>query len=162
MEKSQFGGGVITANTELVARHLRKDASGKYKEIDRRTVKDKCITDDFAEDIVDNLIAEVVAFGDYKYHDSGTGVIAEAATDAALGTPCGEARTIGTQIEGTTKQYKSVATHTYAGTFAITEHGLFNAAAAGILMDRTVFAAINVVPTDKIEYTFTITLNSGG
>lgn len=162
-EMKNFGGGTVTANTELVARHLRKKpGSEEYEEIDRRTVKDRCITDDFVEDIVDNLIAEVSAFGDYKYHDSGTGVAGELATDAALQTPCGEARTIGSQVEGTTKQYKSVATHTYAGTFAITEHGLFNAAAAGILMDRTVFGAINVVATDKIEFTFTITFNSGG
>ena len=112
--------------------------------------------------VLDQLIVETSAFGDFKYHDSGTGTNGELAADSVLQTPCGEARTIGSQVEGTSKQYKSIATHTYAGGFAITEHGLFNAAAAGILMDRTVFGAINVVATDKIEFTFTITFNSGG
>ena len=126
-------------------------------------VKNKVVTTAFVNDIVDNLIAEVAAFGDYKYHDSGTGVGAEGAANTALGTACGEARDAGTQVEGTsTNQYKSVATHTYAATFAITEHGLFNAATAGTLMDRTVFTAINVVSGDKIEFTFTITFSSGG
>lgn len=163
IKPKEFGGGVIGVHTELVARHLRRDEHGEYKEIGRRTVKDKCITDDFVEFVIAQLQTETSAFGDFKYHDSGEGVAAEDATDSALQTPCGEARTVGTQVEGaTTKQYKSIATHTYAGGFTITEHGLFNAAAAGILMDRTVFGGIAVVATDKIEYTFTITMNSGG
>lgn len=148
----------IKVNTLLVARHIRDG-----KELARRIVKNKVVTDAFVNDIVDNLIAETTAFGDYKYHDSGTGVVAEAAGDVGLGTPCGEARTTGTQIEGaTTNEYKSVATHTYAGTFAITEHGLFNASTGVTLMDRTVFTAINVVADDKIEFTFTIVFSSGG
>ena len=131
-------------STLLVARHLRKNPeTGEFEEIDRREVADRVITTAFVNDIVDNLIAEVSTFGDYKYHDSGTGTNAEDASDTALQTPCGEARTAGTQEEGSqTYEYKSIATHTYAGSFAITEHGLFNAATVGILMDRTVFSAI--------------------
>ena len=149
---------IIKVKTQLVARHIRDG-----KEIGKRVVKNKVVTNAFVNYIVDNLIAELVAFGDFKYHDSGTGIVAEAATDTALGTPTAEARDIGTQVEGATANvYKSVATHTYAATFAITEHGLLNAATLGILMDRTVFTAINVVVGDKIEFTFTITFSSGG
>ena len=85
-------------------------------------------------------------------------MVAEDPTDSGLGTPTGEARTAGTQVEGAvTYEYKSVVTHTFiGGPFAVTEHGLFNVNAAGVLMDRTVFAAINVVASDKIEFTFTI------
>ena len=136
----------------------------RYEEIkrDKRIIKDKVVTDAFVNKIVDGLQAAAY-INNWKYHDSGTGVGAEAASDTTLGTPCGEARDVGTQVEGATANvYKSVATHTYAGTFAITEHGLFDATTAGTLMDRTKFAAINVVANDKIEFTFTITFSSGG
>ena len=134
-----------------------------------RVVHNRVVTDDFCEDIVDNLIAETSAFGDYKYHHSGTGVGAEAAADAGLGTPELDARTVGTQVEDSSKVYKSIATETFDGVAAITEHGLFNTAGAGgppvtggILMDRTKFAAINVVNGNQIEWTFTIAFTSGG
>lgn len=120
------------------------------------------VTDDFAEDIVDNLIAEGSAFGDYKFHDSGTGSTGENVTDSAMETACGEARDTGSQVESSSKVYKSIATHTYAGAFAITEHGLFNIVAAGILMDRTVFAVVNVAIGEKIEFTYELTVTSGG
>lgn len=154
-----LGGGVIIAHTELIA---RKIVDGKYTDV-RRVVKDKVVTDAFVAFVVDQLQTETSAFGDFKYHDSGIGVGAEAAGDTALGTPWGGARTAGTQIEGATANiYKSVGTTTYNATKAITEHGLFNAASAGTLMDRTVFSAINVVDTNQIEFTFQITLTSGG
>jgi len=146
-----------TIHTRLIAKHFRKNVGGIYVELGKRVVHNKKVTTAFVNDIVDNLIAETTAFGDYRFHDSGTGVVAEAPGDTGLGTPCGEARTSGTQGEGVqTYEYKSIATHTYAGTFAITEHGLFNIAAVGILMDRTVFTVINVISGDKIEFTFTI------
>lgn len=134
-----------------------------------RLIRGRVVTDDFCEDIVDNLIAETSAFGDYKYHHSGKGVGAEAAADAGLGTPELDARTVGTQVEHSSKVYKSIATETFDATAAITEHGVFNTAGAGgppvtggILMDRTVFSAINVVNGNQIEWTFTITFTSGG
>lgn len=150
--RTGMGESVIKVTTKTVVKHIR---NGEV--IDTREVNNKKVTTAFVNDIVDNLITETTAFGDYKYHDSGTGVVAESNADTALGTPCAEARDAGTQIEGAqTYEYKSVATHTYAGTFAITEHGIFNASSAGTLMDRTVFSAINVVSGDKIEFTFTI------
>lgn len=152
-----YGNGVITAHTYLLARHLRHGV-----EIDRREVLDRMVTTAFVNDVVDNLIAETSAFGDYKYHDSGTGVGAEAITDTAMGTACGEARDTGTQVEDAANIYKSIATHTYAASFAITEHGLFNASSAGTLMDRTVFSAINVTSSDEIEFTFKLTITAGG
>ena len=175
--------------TRLVARHFIPDPKGafvsmgsgamrklglierlmsseqRYREVkeDKRVEDNRVVTDAFVNFVVDQLQTETSAFGDFKFHDSGTGVGAEAAADTVLGTPCGEARDTGTQTEGASANiYKSVATHTYAGSFAITEHGLFNIAAAGILMDRTKFAAINVVATEKIEFTFEITFSSGG
>lgn len=158
-----FGGGLVTFSTCLTARKLVIDpATGLYIYTgDDRRVYGHVVTDDFVEYIVDNLVAEVAAFGDFKFHDSGEGVGAENAADAALGNPCGEARDVGTQVDNVAT-YTSVATNTYAGGFAITEHGLFNIAAGGILMDRTVFGAINVVATNQIEFTFAITFTAGG
>jgi len=146
-----------TLHTKLTARHLRKNADGEFVEVGKREVLNKKVTTAFVNFIVDQLITETSIFGDFKYHDSGTGVVAENASDTALGTPTAEARDSGTQVEGAqTYEYKSIATHTYAGTFAITEHGLFNASTGVTLMDRTVFSAINVISGDRIEFTFTI------
>ncbi len=164
------GGGAMIMHTELVARKKVLGPDGKYHYTEeRREVRDKVVTDDFCEDAVDELIAESSAWGDYKYHHSGTGVGAEAAADAALGTPVENARDVGTQAEASSKVYQSVATVDYTGTHAITEHGIFNTAGAGgppvvggILMDRTKFAAINVVSGNQIEFTFTLAFTSGG
>jgi hypothetical protein len=134
-----------------------------------RVVKDKLVTTAFVDFIVDQLISEDSSFGDYKYHHSGTGVSAEAIGDTGLGTPVEDARVEGSQVENAHNIYESVAIITYTDTRAITEHGLFNTAGAGgppvtggTLMDRTVFAAINVVNTNQIQFTFDITFTAGG
>ena len=69
-------------------------------------------------------------------------------------------RATGTQLEGaTTNIYKTVATITFTGTHAVSEHGLFSAATAGTMMDRSVFSpADNVVNLDEIEYTYQLTV----
>jgi hypothetical protein len=154
--------GILVARTTLVARHLDKDGNEKT----RRVVKDKVVTTAFVGDIVDVLTGTTGdhdTFINYKFHDSGTGTATEAAANTALTSACGDSRDAGTQIEGTAANiYKSVATHTYGSTHSITEHGIFNVSSGGTLMDRTVFAAINVDDGEKIEFTFTITFSSGG
>jgi hypothetical protein len=96
-----------------------------------------------------------------NYHASGTGTNAEAAGDTALQTEVAS-RQAGTQSEPAANQYRTVATITYAASFAITEHGLFSASSNGTVLDRSVFAAINVVNGDGIQFTYTLTVNSGG
>lgn len=153
-------GGELTIEATLTARHF--DVNGKEIKKDKR-VGHKCVTDAFVNKVVDQLQSSSGEIANFKYHDSGTGTVAEASGDTALGTPCGESRDTGTQVEGATANiYKSVATHTYAGSFAITEHGLFDAATSGTLMDRTKFAAVNVANGEKIEFTYELTLSSGG
>lgn len=138
----------------------RTKIPGTYREI-----RDKVVTDDFVADVVDvlqNTTADVATFINYKYHQSGTGTAAEAAGDSDLGSSHGT-RDSGTQTEGTAGNiYKSVATHTYTGSVAVTEHGLFNKSASGTLMDRTLFSVINVSSGNQIEFTFSITFSSGG
>ena len=151
--------GVIPMYAELSIRVFRKDGTME----DRGIVSTHVVTDAFVAFLVDSLQGTEANWVNFKYHDSGTGTDVEAAGDTALQTPCGEARDIGSQIEGATANiYKSVATNTYAGAFAITEHGLFNAAANGELMDRSVFTVINVNSADKIEFTYQLTCASGG
>lgn len=171
--------GIARPQAELTIKHL--DAKGNVilrrqrgirgffsgKLVPDIQIAHGCVTDAFVAFVVDAMIpnggAQLALLDDFKYHDSGTGVGAEAAGDTALGTPWGGARDTGTQLEGATANiYKSVATTTYDGDYAITEHGLFNVGAAGTLMDRTKFAAVNVSNTEKIEFTYQLTLSSGG
>ena len=127
-----------------------------------RTSK-RVVTTAFANFLAAQLITDSVAIGDFKYHDSGTGTVAEAVGDVGLGTPWGGARDVGTQVQGgDATKYKSVATTTYTGTFAITEHGLFNAATGVTLMDRSVITAIGVVNGNQIEWTYKLTVAAGG
>jgi len=100
----------------------------------------------------------------FNYHDSGTGTAAATSTDSGLGTQAGPAtRATGTGSAPATNQYRNVGTITYAGPLAITEWGLFNANSGAVPMwDRRVFAAINVVNLDSIQFTYTVTLSGGG
>jgi hypothetical protein len=151
----------VTTHPELY-REVKEKRFGFFtKPVVRKSTR--VVTTAFAEFVAAQLITETSAFGDFKYHDSGTGVGAEATSDVGLGTPWGGARSVGTQVQGGSANiYKSVATTTYTGTFAITEHGLFNAATGVTLMDRSVFAAINVVNGNQVEWTYELTLAAGG
>jgi hypothetical protein len=154
-----FGGGIINGWTELNVVQIRNG-----KAIKKRRVLDKVVTDAFVNDIVDALKGEATPyanFKNYKYHASGTGTTAESASQTSLVTEVGS-RVMGTQVEVNPNQYRSVATITYDDTYAITEHGLFNASTGGTLMDRTVFSPVNVISGDSIVFTFTISFNSGG
>ncbi len=152
--------GVTPLSARLSIRVFRKNGTVE----DKGVVSIHAVTNAFVAELVDTLQSTPLAvFSDYKYHDSGTEDTAEDQTDTGLGTACGDDRTVGTQVEGDTANiYKSVATHTYTGAFAIVEHGLFNAAAVGTLMDRSVFSAINVLAGDKIEFSYSLSCTAGG
>lgn len=105
-----------------------------------------------------------------KYHGCGTGTTAEASGDTALVTESTTAlnpdstRATGTQSEPSSTSLKSSGTVTFDASAAITEHGLFSQAATGggVLFDRTVFSAVNVVSGDSIQFDYTVTLSAGG
>jgi len=120
------------------------------------------VTTAFVSFVVDQLQTETSVFGDFKFHDSGVGTTAENAGDTIIETTDGESRATGTQTEASATVYKSVGTIAYTTSKAITEHGLFNDATAGTLMDRTVFSAINVVSGDSVEFTYQLTVSAGG
>ncbi len=150
--------GLFTAIGKLEAVLIKADGTKvAYGVLSRRVV-----TDAFVAFVVDQLQTETSVFGDFKFHDSGVGTTAEAAADTAIETTDGESRATGTQTESAANAYRSVGTISYTTSKAITEHGLFNDVTAGTLMDRSKFAAINVVSGDSIQFTYTLTLTAGG
>lgn len=98
----------------------------------------------------------------FKFHDCGTGTTAAAIGDTALQTAAGTARVTGTPSNPSAGQYRSVATIAFTSTLAITEWGLFSASTVGTLWDHRIFAALNVVNGDSIQFTYTLTVPSGG
>lgn len=132
------------------------------RRVDYGVLGRRVVTTAFVNFVVDQLQTETSVFGDFKYHDGGVGTTAEAIGDTGIETTDGESRATGTQTESAANAYQSVGTISYTTTKAITEHGLFNDASAGTLMDRTVFSAVNVVSGDSIQFTYTITFTAGG
>ena len=119
----------------------------------------------FLVDALDNTVeAEIM-----NYHGCGTGVAAEAAADAALGTESTTAlnpdstRATGTQSQPSANIYRSVGTLTFDASAAVTEHGLFSTSGTGtgVLFDRSVFSAVNVASGDSIQFTYSLTLTAG-
>jgi hypothetical protein len=156
--------GIPTYYGKLDLRIIKADGSV----VDYGNVGYRVLSTAFVVLMTDQLQTETSVWGDFKYHDCGTGVVAENITDAGMGTQAtvitGDERIAGTQIEGaSTNIYKSVATVPFDGAGAITEHGLFNAVrGGGTLMDRTVFAAVNVASGDSISFSFELTCTAGG
>ncbi|HUW11593.1 MAG TPA: hypothetical protein VM537_17810 [Anaerolineae bacterium] len=142
--------------------HARKiNADGSV--VDYGLLSERLVTTAFVNFMVDQLVGETSEFGDFKFHDCGTGVVAEDVSDTAMGTQYGGARATGTQLEGASANiYRSVGTISFTGALAITEHGLFSIVTAGTLMDRSVFAAINVADGDSIAFTYELTCTAGG
>ncbi len=119
----------------------------------------------FIVDAFQNL----VELENMKFHGIGTGSTAEASSDTALVTELttqynpDNTRATGTTTEGASANiYRTVGTNTPDAAVAITEHGIFSAASAGVLLDRSVFAAVNLNGTgDSLETTYELTLPAG-
>lgn len=149
--------GLMTAYGKLEATLIKSDGT----RINYGLLGYRVVTTAFVSFVVDQLQTETSVFGDFKYHDAGVGTTAENITDTAIETTDGESRATGTQTESAANAYRSVGTISYTSTKAVTEHGLFNDATTGTLMDRTVFTAVNVVSGDSIQFTYTLTLTAG-
>lgn len=133
----------------------------------------RVVTDDGVAAIVD-AFQNTVEVENFKFHGFGTGTGNEAAGDTALGTELtteyatDNVRPTGSQTEGATANiYRTVGTLSpdSGGTLAITEHGIFSQAATGggILLDRSKFAAVNLVAgADSLQATYDLTFTSGG
>ena len=105
--------------------------------------------------VIDRLQAASPAVPDFEA--IGTGTTAAAAGDTTLQTE------IGTRVQGTLSQPAQTTDRLVSnfaagnGTGAITEAGRLNAASAGVLVSRIVFAVINKGASDALETTHDIT-----
>lgn len=107
-----------------------------------------------------------------KFHALGTSSTAEAVTQTALGTEITTAysaantRPTGTLGEksGDSKTFETTATITVGSAVAATEHGIFSQAAVpgGVLLDRSVFAVVNLGAGESLQATYQLTVPSGG
>jgi hypothetical protein len=105
----------------------------------------------------------------FKYHGLGTNSTAEASSDSALGAELttqynpDSTRATGTTTEGASANiYRTVATNTVDASAAVTEHGVFSAASAGTLLDRSVFSTVNLTSGDSLQTTYDLTCSAGG
>lgn len=155
----QFPAGLTyRGHLEAIVKH--KDGTEEYLDLGEGVVTTAGVAfmaNDFA-----NITPGTNDITTFNYHASGTGTTAAAIGDTAMQTDSGVARVAGTQTSPAGGQYRSVATMSYTSTLAITEWGLFSASTSGTLWDRKVFTAINVVSGDSIQFTYTLTINSGG
>ena len=155
-----FPGG-LDFHTNLKATHIRGGKVVRERDFGSGLVTTAGVNF-LATDFVDGT-TDVTTF---DFHDSSIGTVAAAIGDTALGTvpPAGvPARAAGTASSPAAGQYRTIGTQTYTATLAITEWGLFNQSAqGGTLWDRKVFAAINVVSGDSIQFTYTLTVTAGG
>jgi len=135
--------------------------NGKWQVMDARKVTNLIVNAGKAEAAA--LLGAIAGGAAFNHLAVGTGTIAPAATDTALGaeiTTGGLARAASTNTQVTTtvtgdtlqmvKEWTATASH------AVTEAGAFNAATAGDMLCRQTFAVINLVSGDRLEVTYKI------
>jgi hypothetical protein len=151
-------GGVALMEGALFARVCR---DGKW--YDLGCVGKKSVTTAFCALMVDQLQTETSVWGDFKWHQLGTGSTAENIAHTALVTPV-ETVTAGTQAEASSVIYQSVATLAITDTRILREHGIFNneTPASGTMLDRTMFDIVTLYSGDSYEATYKLTCTAGG
>ena len=116
------------------------------KRIQRKVIDQDLITS-AGKAAVAGLILTDVAVNDYDYLAIGTGVVGADVGDTTLGTETHRETGTGTRVTTavTNDTAQLVVTFSgYAGTEAVTEIGMLNAAAAGDMLMRQTFGALNV------------------
>ena len=131
------------------------DKSGKLKE--ERDINNVVVTagKDF---LADWLAAASQAGAFMQYLALGTGTNAASSSDTVLQTE------VGTRVAGSLSSTTNVWQNQGSfgpgvATGAITEAGVFSAAAAGTMLARQVFAVINKGAADTLQVTWQITLS---
>lgn len=156
--------------THYGAVFLRVSRAGEWTELGLASLR--VITTAGVTDIATRFAGSTPAnIANYKFAGFGTGTTAEATSDTALVTELttqynpDNTRPTGSQA-ASTNTYTTVATLTPDANCAITEHGVFTQAATGggTLLDRSVFAAVNLVSSnpDSLQATYVLTIVAGG
>jgi hypothetical protein len=157
--------GIAVFTSELRGKYIKHNG----EEHDLGVLSNRVVTSVGVGYIVDAW-QNIVELENMKYHGVGTGGTAEASGDTALVTESTTAlnpdstRATGSLTESAANAFQTVGTVTFDGSAAITEHGIFSQAATGggVLFDRSLFSAINVVSGDSIQFTYTVTFTAGG
>lgn len=123
----------------------------------------RVVTDAGVAFLTDDWLDNSKDITNLNVHANGIGTTAEAAAQTALVSETGT-RVAGVKSKPVANQLRTVATIPQTATAAITEHGVFDSTtpAGSTLWDRSVFGAINVANGDSIEFTYTLSVNSGG
>ena len=152
--------------SQLYLRVLKADG----REFDLGLVGIHQVVDAGVEFIVD-AFNDTTELETLKFHGIGTGSTAEGSTETALVTELttqyttDNTRATGTTAEGASANiYQTVGTNPVDATVALREHGILDQAAVGggVLLDRTLYALINLDSGDSLQSTYELTLNSGG
>lgn len=171
-DQEQFDDGGVRSNLLGAIGHLwlsKVDLDGKVT--DYGLVSCRVVTTAGVLYIVD-AFQNLVEAENMKYHGVGTGAAAEAVGNTALTTElttqysASNTRPTGTLGEqsGNANVYETTATVTVSAAVAITEHGIFSQAATGggTLLDRSVFAAVNLASGESLQCTYDLTFPAGG
>lgn len=158
--------GIPTITAELRGRLIPVLGSA----VDYGVLGRRVVTDAGVDYLVDDWDAGAADINLMDFHGAGIGVVAAVVGDTALGTASttqlnpDSTRATGTNTQPASNQLRTIGTLTWDAAQAVTEHGIFDQSAVpgGTLWDRTVFTAINVANGDSIEFTYTLTINSGG
>lgn len=151
--------------TNLSAVHFHEGKPVKSRNLGRGVIT-VVLVNTMVSDAV-NGSSVIPTLARFKQMDSGTGITAATDGDTTLQTPTGIARVAAALSNGQTAttgnhtaklQYQG--TITYNGPFAITEWGMFDLVSGGNMMDHRIFSAWNVVSTDSIQFTYTLSLPS--
>jgi len=147
--------GLVTFTSKLSAKVVPLEGDAQ----DLGVISTKLVTDAFIALLVDELQSSTGGIANFSFHGSGLSTTAESASDTALISEIAVSRANGTQGEGVTPNiYSAMGVQVYDASYAVTEHGLFDASTGGTLMDRSVFPAINVGNGDQIEFTYQLTI----
>lgn len=156
--------GITSMFGTLKATIIRADGTT----VDLGIISMRVVTTAGAEFIVD-AFQNLTEVENMKFHGFGTGGAAEAIGNTGLTTELttqyavDNTRPTGSTTEGATAIiYRSLGTLVPDAAVAITEHGVFSAAAAGILLDRSLFTVINLVAADQLATTFELSITPGG
>lgn len=171
-DQDEFDNGGVRSNALGAIGHLWLAKVGTDGRVtDYGLVSCRVVTTAGVNFIVD-AFQNLVELENMKYHGVGTGAAAEAVGNTALTTElttqysASNTRPTGTLGEqsGNANVYETTATVTVSAGVALTEHGIFSQAATGggVLLDRSVFAAVNLASGESLQCTYDLTFPSGG
>lgn len=132
-----------------------RDSKGRIK-VRRRT---RNLVTTVGKGVIANRMLAGPSQGAMTHMAVGTGGTAPAAGDTALGAEVGGSRTALTSATNAGNVTTYVCTFgPGVGSGTLAEAGLFNAASAGLMQNRSTFAAIVKDPTDGLTITWTVTI----